>query len=102
METAYVAIDLIRISDKGRKGVCPRRVEELREEIEREGDAYPVRLRALGDGTYTVTDGRHRVYAYIEAGYLFVLATVENLTRIKNTALYTIIRLFNSIINRKL
>lgn len=97
METSFIPIDLIRISAKRRKGVCPRRVEELRSQIEREGDAYPVRLRALGDGTYTVTDGRHRVYAYREAGYLFVLATIENLAKITDSILRTIRMLFKKI-----
>ena len=85
MEAVFVSVDLIRISPKRQKGISARRVEELRRRIENDGNVFPVRLCALGDGTYIVEDGRHRIQAYKNAGYTFILAVVENLRRIQHT-----------------
>ena len=87
MEPMLIAIDAIRISNKRRKGISPRRVEELRQTIERDNDSLPVRLNALGDGTFTVRDGRHRLKAYKNAGHTLILAFVENLDKITHSIL---------------
>jgi ParB-like chromosome segregation protein Spo0J len=42
-------------------------------------DMMPIRVNALGDGTYTVKDGRHRIQAHLDAGLAYILATVENI-----------------------
>mgnify|MGYP001580178203 FL=1 len=74
----YVALANLRFSEKTGNGVCPHRVEELRIEIENGAEIHPIRVNALGDGTYTIKDGRHRVRAYILAGFTEILAVVEN------------------------
>ncbi|MEK9186625.1 MAG: ParB/RepB/Spo0J family partition protein [Patescibacteria group bacterium] len=76
-KAVWVPISVIRFS-KNAGGVCPKRVEELMMEIEDEKDMEPIRLNALGDGTYVIRDGRHRVRAHIEAGLLEILAFIEN------------------------
>lgn len=81
----YIAIEALRFSEKATAmagqaggGVCPHRVEELRIEIENGAEIHPIRVNALGDGTYTIKDGRHRLRAHILAGFSEILAVVEN------------------------
>ncbi len=74
----YIALKALRFSEKAGSGVCPHRVEELRVEIENGAEIHPIRVNALGDGTYTIKDGRHRVRAYILAGFSEILAVIEN------------------------
>lgn len=75
----YVPIAALRFSTKKRRGVCHRRVSELQWQLESDFDMTPIRINALGDGTYTVKDGRHRIQAHIEAGIDHIYAYVENL-----------------------
>lgn len=79
MRKEWIAIGAIRFAKKKRRGVSPVRVEELRREIEGGLDMTPIRVNALGDGTYVVRDGRHRIEAHIAAGISHILALVENL-----------------------
>jgi ParB-like chromosome segregation protein Spo0J len=83
-EVVLLPIEVLRYTAKRRRGISPRRVEELRQAIELGDDVLPIRVNALGDGTYVVRDGRHRIQAHIEAGIGFIYALVDNLgTRFK-------------------
>lgn len=75
----WIAVEAIRFVRKFGGGVCRHRVEELRVQLENGADMEPIRVNALGDGTFTVKDGRHRAQAYIAAGYSQILAYIENL-----------------------
>lgn len=77
--TMFLPIDSLRFTTKRRKGICARRVNEIRMQIERGDDVFPIRVNALGDGTYVVKDGRHRIKAHIEAGCTLIWAVVENI-----------------------
>lgn len=79
MRPVFLPIETLRFSTKKRRGVSPRRVEELRRKIEFGEDVLPIRVSALGDGTYVVHDGRHRIQAHIEAGIDCIYAFVDNL-----------------------
>ncbi len=79
-ETVLLSIESLRFSRKKRRGVSPRRVQELQMEIEADIDYTPIRVNALGDGTYVVKDGRHRIQAHIEAGIDLIYAIIENTT----------------------
>jgi ParB-like chromosome segregation protein Spo0J len=72
-------ISALRYSVKKRRGVSPRRVEEICQEIEAGRDIHPIRVNALGDGTYTVKDGRHRIQAHCLLKLFYVYAVVENI-----------------------
>ena len=76
-----VPISTLRYSQKKRHGVSRRRVEELRREIESDRDVLPIRVHTLGDGTYVVRDGRHRLEAHIAAGFSMIAVYVENLAK---------------------
>ncbi len=78
MNAVWLAIAALRFSKKPGNGVCRHRVEELRVEIENGVEIYPIRVNALGDGTYTIKDGRHRVQAHILAGFTEIIAVIEN------------------------
>ena len=77
-EEVLLDIGLLRFSSRKRRGVSPKRIEELRIELERGLDVMPIRVNLLGDGTYAVKDGRHRIQAHIEAGISHIYAIVEN------------------------
>ncbi len=74
-----VPITALRFTKKKRRGVSPRRVEEICQEIESGRDIHPIRVNALGDGTYTVKDGRHRIQAHCLLKLFYVYAVVENI-----------------------
>lgn len=76
---ALLPVELIRITGKKRRGISPKRVRELEIAIERGDDVLPIRVHALGDGTYTIKEGRHRFYAHIALDLAHILAVVENL-----------------------
>lgn len=98
MTPVYLAIAALRFTAKKRRGVCPRRVEELRAQLEMGGEIYPIRVNALGDGTYTVKDGRHRVQAHIAAGLSEIIAYIENTVDRITSILRTVFRTaFNSL-----
>lgn len=78
-QTVVIAIKDLRFTEKKRRGVCARRVEELRRELEDGRDMTPIKVHALGDGTYVVEDGRHRIKAHLAAGVPFILAYVKDL-----------------------
>ena len=81
----FLSIEFLRITSKKRRGVSAKRVEELRVEIEEGAEMTPIRVRALGDGTYVVKDGRHRIQAHLEAGISVIAAVIEDLaTRMRN------------------
>lgn len=78
-ETVFLPLDWLRFSVKKRRGVSPRRVEELRRQIESGHDVLPIRVRRIADGVYTVADGRHRIAAHLALGISFIEAYVTNL-----------------------
>lgn len=83
-QAVFIALAALRFSRRPGNGVCPHQVEELRIQIENGAEIEPIRVNALGDGTYTIKDGRHRVQAHIAAGFSEILAFVENISdRIK-------------------
>jgi len=84
-QAVLLPIDSLRFSIKKRHGVCPKRIEELRREIEfGDTEIMPIRVNALGDGTYCVKDGRHRIQAHLAAGMNYIYAYVDNLcTRLR-------------------
>ncbi len=75
----WVAIEALRFGRRFGGGVCQHRVEEMRTQIEEGMEMHPIRVNALGDGTYTIKDGRHRTMAHIIAGFSQILAYIENL-----------------------
>ncbi|KKT29662.1 hypothetical protein A3I36_00365 [Candidatus Giovannonibacteria bacterium RIFCSPLOWO2_02_FULL_45_28] len=79
MREVLLPIELLRFSAKKRRGVSQKRVEELRMQIEMEEDIMPILVRALHDGTYVVSDGRHRIQAHLEAGISVILARVKDI-----------------------
>ncbi len=79
MQEVWLPINALRFTAKKRRGVSPKRVEELRREIEDGNAVHPIRVHALGDGTYIVKDGRHRIQAHLAAGIASIAALVENL-----------------------
>ena len=76
-----LAIEKLRCTNKKRRGVCPHRIEVLRMALETGEDIPPIRANAMGDGTYTVKDGRHRIGAHKAAGMSQIWAIVENIMR---------------------
>ena len=66
---------------KGRGGICPHRVREFAYAIERGDDIPPIRVNALGDGTFVVKEGRHRTLAHRMVGMTQIWAIVENIIR---------------------
>ena len=58
------------------------RVFEFVRSIERDDDIVPIRLCAIGDGTYILRDGRHRLQAHLELGISHISATIDNLITI--------------------
>ena len=83
-EALLLPIEVLRYTTRKRRGISSRRVEELRYAIEFGEDILPIRVNALGDGTYVVKDGRHRIQAHLEAGIDLIYAFVDNLgTRFK-------------------
>jgi ParB-like chromosome segregation protein Spo0J len=78
---AYLPLSVLRFTEKKRRGVSPRRVEELRRALEDGEDMHPIRVHALGDGTFVVEDGRHRIRAHLAAGITMILAIIQNLER---------------------
>lgn len=79
MRKLLLPIELLRFSQKKRRGVSPKRVEELRMQIEMGEDIMSISVRALHDGTYVVSDGRHRIQAHLEAGISVIFARVKNI-----------------------
>ena len=79
-----LSLEHIRTKEKkkGRGGVCPHRVEEFAVALERGDDIPPIRVNALGDGTYVVKEGRHRTLAHRLIGYTQIWAVVENIMRL--------------------
>jgi len=90
LETVYLPLSCLRFSTKKRRGVSPARVEELRKRLEQDIDVLPIRVRSLGDGTYSVADGRHRIAAHLLLGIDLIAACVVNLGR-------RLVRLFTAV-----
>ena len=65
-------------------------------QIENGENIDPIRVNALGDGTYTIKDGRHRIQAHIAAGFSEILAFVENLSETIKRLVQNIFRIFPS------
>ena len=78
MQIALLSTDLLRFSSRKRRGVSPHRIEEFRKLIEEGVELPPIHVCALGDGSYVVRDGRHRIQAHLEAGIGFIYARIEN------------------------
>ena len=78
-EAQLLLIGSLRFSTKKRRGISQKRVGQLRQDIEWGKDVMPIRVNALGDGTYIVKDGRHRIQAHLEAGMDCLYAFVDNL-----------------------
>lgn len=78
-ETVFLPLSALQFSVKKRRGVSPKRVEELRKQIEQGHDVLPIRVRRIEDGVYTVSDGRHRIAAHLVLGITFIEACVVNL-----------------------
>lgn len=76
-----LAMEHLRTTKKKKRGVCPRRIEELRIALEMGDDIPPIRVNAMGDGTFVVKDGRHRIGAHHAAGMTQIWAIVENIMR---------------------
>ncbi len=76
-----LAMETIRSTKKKRRGVCPYRTEALRMALESGEDIPPIRVNYMGDGTFTVKDGRHRIGAHKVAGMSQIWAIVENIMR---------------------
>ena len=77
-----LALEHIRSTVKKRRGVCHHRIEALRMALEMGEDIPPIRVNAMGDGTYTVKDGRHRLGAHKAACMSQIWAIVENIIRL--------------------
>lgn len=80
-EVLFLPISSLHITEKKRKGVSSKRVEEIRRKIECGEEILPIKVFELGDGTYVVRDGRHRIKAHLEAGVHYIAAMVENSLR---------------------
>lgn len=76
-----LAMETIRSTKKKRRGVCPHRIEDLRMALEMGEEIPPIRVNYMGDGTFTVKDGRHRIGAHQAAGMSQIWAIVENIMR---------------------
>ncbi len=76
-----LAIESLRCTTKKRRGICPHRIEVLRMALEMGEDIPPIRVNYMGDGTFTVKDGRHRIGAHKAAGMSQIWAIVENIMR---------------------
>lgn len=76
-----LALEHLRTTKKKRRGVCHHRIESLRVALETGGDIPPIRVNAMGDGTFVVKDGRHRIGAHLAAGMTQIWAIVENIMR---------------------
>ncbi|MDO8600776.1 MAG: ParB N-terminal domain-containing protein [bacterium] len=81
-QAVLLSIGSLRFSEKKRRGVSEKRVEELRRLVEAGRDLPPIRVHALGDGTYVVRDGRHRIKAHLAAGIDCIFSIVENVITI--------------------
>ena len=80
-QTLCLHIETLHFTKKKRRGISPKRVEELRRLIETGEEVRPIKVHALGDGTYILKDGRHRIQAHIAAGIMLIWAVVENIMR---------------------
>ena len=76
-----LAIATLRCSKKKRRGICPHRTELLRMALEKGEEISPIRVNFMGDGTFTVKDGRHRIAAHKAALMSQIWAIVENIMR---------------------
>lgn len=76
-----LSLEHLRTTKKKRRGICPRRIEELRIALEMGEDIPPIRVNAMGDGTFVVKDGRHRIGAHHAAGMTQIWVIVENIMR---------------------
>lgn len=74
-------MESLRLTKKKRRGICPHRIEVLRMALERGEDIPPIRVNYMGDGTFMVKDGRHRIGAHQTAGMTQIWAIVENIMR---------------------
>lgn len=72
----FVAIRDIRLSPKRAKRASGQKVEQYRRAVEAGSEFPPLKLIALSDGTYDLSDGRHRYLAQVLAGYTQVEAIV--------------------------
>lgn len=76
-----LVMESLRCTKKKRRGICPHRIETLRMALEMGEDIPPIRVNYMGDGTFTVKDGRHRISAHKAAGMSQIWAIVENIMR---------------------
>ena len=76
-----LAIATLRCTKKKRRGICPHRTEFLRMALEKGEEIPPIRVNSMGDGTFTVKDGRHRIAAHKACGMSQIWAIVENIMR---------------------
>lgn len=77
-DVLLVAIASIRISQKQMCKVSLDKVSKHAHDLERGCDLYPIDLRQLGDGTYTINgNGRHRYFAYLRTGLTHIPAIVD-------------------------
>ena len=79
MREEWLTIECLRFSRKKRRGVSPKRVEELRQKLEAGEDIFPILVSELHDGTYVVSDGRHRIEAHLKAGVSLICARIKNI-----------------------
>jgi len=85
-------ISTLRFPAKTRGGVSPKRVEELRRALESGEEMFPIKVHALGDGTYVVRDGRHRIQAHLEAGISVIDAVIDNIIQIIKRAIRVLLK----------
>lgn len=65
----FIPIRLIKSRNKVRNR---KRVSEV------EDSDFPIKIRSLGDGTYVLSDGRHRLEAALRNGLEFIDVVVES------------------------
>lgn len=73
-----IPIDLIRVSPKQARKVCPGKVAGHVAALEAGHEPMPIDVHELDDGSYVIAgNGRHRYFAYLAAGYSTVPARVR-------------------------
>ncbi len=103
--TVFIPIDMIRVSAKQTSKVCQKKVRRHLESLDAGDELMPIDVRQLDDGTYIIAgNGRHRYFAYREAGYTTIpvslksrcLETLRRLTkRLMTYVIAAIARYFN-------
>ena len=85
----YVPLDNIRVSAKQREKVSFDKVKRHIEALNRGNDLVPIDVHRLDDGTFVIDgNGRHRYFAYLEAGIPLVPVNVKQSKNFRPTGDY--------------